>query len=229
MLKLRFAERWARLGTPGTGLLVLLILSAISLMGWWMAFEPARDPGGCVSIAARGTRGLRSCDSSDIAFHMLFTLAIGGLFGFLALRLLWQVGREFVKPLPAEPLGALLRVLLNLAHVRIQTREDLADGVQFDLLRLGRDDQPDAAFRLRLEAVQVCEFYPESGRPRDPLPALLAGTRLRFSPASRLAHPQHAHIDVSIVGRRFETGQLALKARSYQLEPLPLPLPAAAG
>lgn len=227
MLKLRFGERWARLGTPGTGLLVLLILSAISLMGWWMAFEPARDPGGCVSIAARGSHGLRSCDPSDIAFHILFTVAIGGLFGFLALRLLWQVGREFVKPLPDEPLGGALQLLLNLAHVHIQAREDLVDGVQFDLLRLGRDDQPDAAFGLRLEGLQVCEFYPESGRPRDLLPSLLSGTRLRFSPASRLAHPQHAHIDVSIVGLRFETGQLALKARSYQLEPLPMPAAAA--
>lgn len=222
MLKLRFAERWARLGPAGAGLLVLLLLSALSLSGWWMAFEPARDPGGCVTLAARGMRGTRSCEPNDIALQIFFGVAIGGLFGFLALRLLWQVGREFVKPLPAEPLGAALRVLLNLAHVRIQAREDLADGVQLDLLRLGRDDKPDAAFRLRLNGLQVCEFYPDSGRPRDLLPDLQSGTRLRFAPASRLVHPRHAHIDVSIIGQRFETGQLALKLGSYQLDPLPL-------
>lgn len=225
MRALRLEERWARLGPPGAGLLVLLILLAISLTGWWLAFEPARDPSGCVSIAARGMRGLRSCEPTDIALHVLFSVAIGGLFGFLALRLIHQLLLEFIQPLPAEPLGTALRLLLNLRHVRIQARQQIVDGVQLDLLRLGRDEQANAAFRLTLRGLQLCQFYPDSGKPRDALPLLQPGTRLRLSPASRLAHPEHAHIDASIVGLRFHSGQLALKAASCELQPLPWPAP----
>ena len=47
--------------------------------------------------------------------------------------------------------------------------------------------------------------------------------RLRFAPATQLAHPQHAQIDASIVGQSFASGQLSLKARDYRLQPLPLP------
>ena len=113
MLKLRLAERWARLGPSGAGMLVLLMLSALSLTGFWLAFEPARDPGGCVTLAARGVRAVRSCEPDDIALQILFGLAIGALFGFLVLRLLWRVGREFLRPLPDEPLHGVLQLLLK--------------------------------------------------------------------------------------------------------------------
>lgn len=229
MLKPRLGERWARLGTPGSGILVLVLLGAIGLAGWGLAFEPVRDPGGCISIGARGTRGIRSCDPNDIALHVLFSLAIGSLFGFLALRLLWQMAREFIKPLPEEALGSALQLLLNLRHARIQARDELTDCIQLELLRLGRDGQPEAAFRLRLEGLEHCVFYPENGRPRDLLPLLLPSTSLRFSPATRLAHPRHAHIDASIIGLRFESGQLSLRARQQQLQPQALsPPPASA-
>jgi hypothetical protein len=223
MLKLRLAERWARLGPSGAGMLVLLMLSALSLTGFWLAFEPARDPGGCVTLAARGVRAVRSCEPDDIALQILFGLAIGSLFGFLVLRLLWRVGREFLRPLPDEPLHGVLQLLLNLAHVSIQARSEHADGLQLDLLRLGQDGSASAAFRLQLDGLQQHTFYPEHGRPRDLLPLLKPGTRLRFAPATQLAHPQHAQIDASIVGQSFASGQLSLKARDYRLQPLPLP------
>ena len=125
VLRLRLAERWNRLGPAGAGILVLLMLSAISLAGWWVAFEPARDPAGCVTLAARGMRGIRSCEPNDIGLQIFFGLAIGSLFGFLALRLLWQVGREFCRPLPEEPLADLLKGRLEATRDRLVQAEGI--------------------------------------------------------------------------------------------------------
>ncbi|MGP0170498.1 hypothetical protein ACSVIJ_01305 [Pseudomonas sp. NCHU5208] len=226
MLKIRIGERWGRLTSSGSGtfMLVLLIMTAISMSFLWLAFEPARDAGGCVTQAARGMRGTRVCDQGSVNRHVLLSLIIGILFGYLSLRMLWLAGCEFFRPLPKEPLNAVLQLLLNLEYVEVLNRTELVDGIQLDLLRLDRNGTPNAAFRLQLLGLQQHSFYCKDSRPRDLLLLLKTGRRMSFSPATRLAHPQHAHIDASIFGSSFLDGQLTLKAASHRLERLKLPI-----
>jgi hypothetical protein len=72
--------------------------------------------------------------------------------------------------------------------------------------------------------LQQHSFYSKDSRPRDLLLLLKTGRRMSFSPATCLAHPQHAHIDASIYGPSFLDGQLTLKAASHRLERLKLPI-----